>query len=531
MSSFDEFVHQNFDAHLRVVTEAGGMPRRRTRSVVHAIRRRRAVRAGTTTGVSALTVGAVAVGVMNLRPSEDVAPIGNPTPSGSSAPFEFSTPPQGAPAWCDLSAYPGVNPDALGALRYDGRVYSNFVDQVFVYVAPDGSHQALEPDSSGEISVEPPDGGSTISVPTGVPTWTFMAWDFSQGAGGGRDLSDGGDPGLLYEWTTTVPDVVPAGVDIDNLSQQLAIIIGLGGSGFNPYAYPDGAVVESVIRWTDGHERVEKLSATGPGAELVDYAGLASVSVRVSNLPGGEVFEITSTYDPTKTWSAACVAGGSAPSSTRPIVSPTSTPYLEGPESAVFQCLVPLPAESEGVLPTTATLETGQRRVSYAGLASDFDMNGTTVDFGSLGVLVTSSHPVSEFPVSDIGSEPQDPGWTLDGSGTGPDPSDPILGALLFRALAWVDADGVIVGREVQTTDPDGLYVGSGNIDTLGGPSVGDTGLVSYTVSNVDTLGVPCAGVDPGALDSASLVWVEGAGPDLDHMTWSWTRVGPLSDN
>jgi hypothetical protein len=534
MSSFDEFVHENFDAHLRVVTEAGGVPRKRARSVVAAIRRRRAVRAGAATGVSLLTVGAVAVGAMALRPAEDAAPVGPPSPSASPAPYVFPTPPAGAPAWCDLSAYPAVNPDALGALRYDGRVYADYVRNVFVYVAPDGTHQVLQPDANGETSIEPPDGGSNIYVPMGIRGLTFAAFDYSQGGAGGQNLSDSEDPGLMYEWTTTVPDTIPAGVGINNLSQQLAIILGLGGEGFNPSAYPDGALVEQVFRWTDGHERVEKLSAAGPGPSLQDYAGLASVSVRVSNLPGGEVFEITSTFDPTKTWSAACVAGGSAPSSTRTVVTPTATPYLEGPESAVFRCLAPLPAKAEDALPTAATLESGERWVSYSGIASEFDINGSTFDFGSRGVLVTSDYELSRSVV-DFEYKQELPGW---GSQWGnidqtpsPDGSTSGNGVVTFTALAWVDADGVIVGREVVTTDPDGLYVGSGSRDGVLGPEVGGRMQVSYVVPNVDTLGVACGGAVAGALDSANLVWLEGAGPDLDHMTWSWTRVSPTSAN
>jgi hypothetical protein len=535
MRTFKDVLDDGFEEHARALPAGGGFSGDRSRSVLRSIHRRRAARAGAATGVSLLTVAAVSVGAMALRPNHDAAPVGPPSPSVSAGPFEFPTPPAGAPAWCDLSTYPAVNPEALGALRYEGRIYADYSRNVFVYVAPDGSHQTFEPDAVGDASVLPPDGGSAISiyVPPATPSWRFAVLDYSQGAGGGRNLSNGGDPGLLYEWTTSVPDVIPAGVDINNLSQQLAITIGIGGTEFNPYAFPDGAIVEQVFRWTDGHTRVEQLTGdTGPGAELADYAGLASVSVRVRNLPGGEEFEITSTYDPTKTWAAACVAGGSASSSTRPTITPTSTPYLEGPESAVFRCNAPLPKRAEEALTTTATLESGEHRVGYAGLASDFDENGFTFDFGSQGVLVASNYELSRSVV-DFEYKQQLPGW---GSAWGnidqtpaPDGSTSGNGVVTFTALAWVDAKGVIVGREVVATDPDGLYLGSGSKEAMGGPEVGGWAKMSYVVANVDTLGVPCDGVDPGALDSASLVWLEGAGPDADHMTWSWTRVSPLS--
>ncbi len=542
MSNFDEFVRENYDAHLEAITRAGGVPRRRTRSALQAIRRRRALRAGSATGASALAVGAVALGVMNLWPSAVVPPVGTPAPSASPASYEFPTPPPGAPAWCDLSTYPAVNPAALGALPYDGRIYANFADHTYVYVAPDGSHQVLQPDANGAYVVQLPNGEGRIYVPEPIPNWTFMVLDYShmtadpsQVGGGGRNLSNGGDPGLMYEWTTTVPDAVPAGVDLDNMAQQLAITIGLGGSAFNPNAYPAGAIVEQVFRWTDGHERVEQITAdTGPGAELQDTAGLASVSIRVRDLPGGGSFEITSTYDPTKTWNAACVAGGQAPSSTRPIITPTSSAYLDGPESAAFQCLAPLPAKLEDALTTTATFVSGNLRVSYAGLASDFDINGDSFDFGSRGVLAVSDYELSR-QVVDFEYKQQLPGWSSEWGNIDQTPSaDGTIsgnGVVTFTALAWVDADGVIVGREVRTTDPDGLYVGSGLRDGMGGPEVDGRLQRSYYVPDVDTLGVPCGGVDPGALASASLVWLEGAGPDADHMTWSWTRVGPSSDN
>ena len=534
MTGFEGVMREGFDARLQALTEAGGVPRKRARSVLAAIRRRRAMRAGAATGLSLLTVGAVAVGAMALRPADDVAPVAPPSPSESLAPFVFPVPPAGAPAWCDLSTYPRVNPDALGALRYDGRVYADYARNVYVYVAPDGAHEVLQPDASGDVSVEPSGGGSIIHLPMGLPSLAFVAWDFSGGGGGGTDPRDSGFPRLEYEWTTTVPDTIPPGVDINNLSQQLAIAIGIGGTAFNPHAYPDGAIVEQVFRWTDGHERVEKLTEMGPGAELQDFAGLASVSIRVSNLPGGETFEVTSAYDPTKTWNAACVAGGSAASSTRPAVTSTSTPYLEGPESAVFQCLAPLPPKAEDALQTKATLETGQHSVSYTGLASDFDDNGSTFDFGSRGVLVTKDYKLSRSVV-DFEYKQQLPGWNsywgdVDQTPS-PDGSTSGDGVVTFGALAWLDADGLIVGREVVTTDPDGLYVGSGSRDGVVGPEVGGRGKETYVIPNVDTLGVQCPGADSDALDTASLVWLEGYGSDADHMTWSWTRVSPPSTN
>jgi hypothetical protein len=501
MSGFDEFVRDNFDAHLRVVTEGGGVPRKRARSVVSAIRRRRALRAGTTTGVSILTVAAVAIGAMALRPAEDTAPVG------------FPTPPAGAPSWCYLSTYPRVNPAALGALRYDGRVYADNVDRTYVYVLPDGTHRTLEPDAAGEVTAVPPDTSWTFYVPTDPGEPDNSAWDlFPLSSVGGTDIDGVRDPNLLYEWTTTVPDTIPPGLDVTGLSEILSVSIGFGGTTLSPSFVPDGAIVETVFRWTDGHERAVTILPERTGATLADYSGLASVSIRVSNLPGGDVFEMTSTYDATKTWTAACVAGAPTPPSTRPIVTTPPAPYLEGPESAVLRCLAPLPAEAEGVLPATVTLDSGVHA---------FGDHGTPADFGPRGILVTSSFAVSELTSSfDPGSPGWEPAWT------GSDRSGPMTGALTYHALAWVDADGVIVGREVKTPDPDGVMGIDGDVESWGSIRDGRQ-TMTYALGYVDSRGVPCEGVDPAALGSASLVWLEGAGPDVDHMTWSWTRVVP----
>jgi hypothetical protein len=504
MNGFDGVMREGFDARFRAITEAGGVPRKRTRSVLHAIRRRRAVRARTATGVSVLAAGALAVGAINLLPAKGVAPMG------------FPTPPAGAPAWCDLNTYPAVNPEALGALPYDGRIYANFVNNVFVYVAPDGSSQVLQPDANGGVSVVAPDGRSTIYGPDEASGWSLMESDYSQGGAGSQDLGNSGDPGLAYEWTTTVPDTIPPSVDVAGLSGILSVSIGLLGTGFSPTVVPDGAIVETVFRWNDGHERAVKVLPGRGGARLADYSGLASVSVRVSNLAGGDTFEIASTYDATKTWAAACLAGAPVPASARPIVTTPPAPYLEGPESAVFRCLAPLPAEAEGALPATAALDSGV-------LATE--ENAIPPDFGPRGVLVTSSHEVS---VLGTFFDPQSPGWEPAWSRTSK--SSPMTGALTYHALAWVDADGVIVGREVKTADPDGVQGIDGDVESWGSIRDGRQ-TMTFTRGYVDTRGVPCDGVDPAAIDSASLVWLEGAGPDVDHMTWSWTRVWPASKN
>ncbi len=106
---------------------------------------------------------------------------------------------------------------------------------------------------------------------------------------------------------------------------------------------------------------------------------------------------------------------------------------------------------------------------------------------------------------------------------------------MTFGALAWIDSDGRIIGREVMADEgvqapPDEAT--RGNIR-----QVADLGTVDgrdrtlFLRDNIATAGVPCDGVDPAALASATVVWIQGLGPDADHMTWSWTRVWPPSQS
>ncbi len=128
MNGFDEVVAAGFDARVQAITEAGGVPRKRARSVVTAIRRRRAVRAGTVTGASVLAVGALALAAVNLGPSHTVAPAAFPVPTSGAFP------------WCDLTSYPAVNTAALGGYPYEGRIYVN-ADRRGVRVRRAGRHE------------------------------------------------------------------------------------------------------------------------------------------------------------------------------------------------------------------------------------------------------------------------------------------------------------------------------------------------------------------------------------------------------
>lgn len=521
MTEFDEVVRAGFDARLQAISEAGGVPRKRARSVLTAIRRRRAVRAGTVTGASLLTVAAVAAGAMALRPAGVVAPVGLPTASPD------------APSWCDLSTYPAVNSDALGAFPYAGRIWANATDNEYVYVTPDGVKTVLEPDADGNYYATSP-AGRRLMVPGGSDAagfWSHMIWDMgADGSDGGRAYSVGPDetpyygevgPALLYEWSTSAPREVPASVNqvgIMNLQlQSLGFPLSFGVDS----VVPAGSRLEQVLRWTDGRERVtqvDSLHGLAPLIEGNDLDGLASASLRVTGLPDGESYEVTSTYDPTKSWAAACGTTLSVWPTAPPLPDVNWGPYFEGPESAEFQCDVAVRPEDEDVIPLTVQVGSGLFQRTFG------DGGSMRVDLGTEGSLVELT--VETFEVKgDPQPMPLYPGWYASWHDSG---GGTMRGAVLFGARAWLDSDGRIVGREFLTAE--GVEVGRGpaSPDTSGAwDLVG--GRTSWVIARKDaaTAGVPCDGVDASALATASVVWIQGLGADADHMTWSWTRVWP----
>ncbi len=302
MSTFKEILDGGFEAHARALPAGGGFSGDRSRSVLRSIHRRRTARAAATAGGSVLAVGVLAVGAMALRPSGVAQP-------GMTPPIT-----NGLYPWCNLSTYPSINPEALGAERYQGRIYADFANKVYTFVAPDGTtHGALQPGADGNYRVVGADGVEVALIDAGQfddlahSRFSSMALDFIDGRMGIFYEPGGPDgPMLGYEWTTVVPDKVPAGVDVVALSSTLAWTTLSEGLSFAASSVPPGAVAEIVFRWHDGRQQAIPLHDEFPSSAVTDYTDLASVSLRVSNLPDGGVFEITSTYDPSKTWQAAC---------------------------------------------------------------------------------------------------------------------------------------------------------------------------------------------------------------------------------
>ncbi len=414
---------------------------------------------------------------------------------------------------------------------------------MYVYVAPDGTHTILEPEADGNYQATSPT-GKALRIDGGYMgpgMWTYMVWDFAEGGSIGLapyalppddQPTTGVGPALMYEWTTTVPDVVPDGVDEDGLLGVHLSFLGFTLSVEARSYVPEGATIEQVTRWADGHEEVAPVVTDAnpdagedpvlPWLSERDLTGLVSASLRVTGLPDGQSFEITSTYDPTKTWSAACGTTLNQGSSTQEANPLHFGPYFEGPESATFQCLAPLPARDEDVIPLT--VETGTGSVDRS---VDFRPEGPVPvhgDFGEGGALIDLSYDVYHY--EDFPDFPAlYPGWT---GGWLDAPDGGYVGAAAFGGFAWVDADGVIIGRNVlNAEDETPGYFSVNLVSDLG--YVDGRGRMFYVGKDLATSGVPCDGVDPDALKSASVVWVQGLGPDVDHMTWSWTRVGPAT--
>jgi hypothetical protein len=508
MRGFEDVLKDGFEQHARAVAAKGGVDEKRARTMLVAIRHRRVLNTTVAASATVIVAGALAAGAVKLTSTR-------PEPGGTVNPVP--TPTTYAYPWCDLSTYPAVNTAALGDYGYEGRIYSDYNTNVNVYVAPDGTHHVLEPDADGYYTAVAPDGSPITALRSDevVPrSGGGIALDFyGQGAAGGTYYLDPtSGPGLAYEWTTVVPDDVPQGVSTRLLSQVHSLSLGFGGSGLSRSAVPAGSVVQSVIRWTDGREQVVDIGWDSPGASLSDYTGIESISLRVSNLPDGQTFEITSTYDPTMTWAAACGTDSlAAPSPTPSMPAFNYGAYFEGPEAAVFSCLAPIPPELENAIPTTVETGVGEEYWTEQGLYLDYGTGGAKIT-SVLGVWTMTGD-----------SEPAYPGWRTAGT---IDVDGLQRGSIGFDALAWIDASGRIIGREVAEPDVSQVLIPESDTEVdLGEVDGQDT--VTAVRGNLASRGVSCDGIDASALANATVVYIQGAGPDAEHMTWSWTRIWP----
>ncbi|MCJ7826671.1 MAG: hypothetical protein MUP36_00295, partial [Demequinaceae bacterium] len=286
MRGFDDVLREGFEQHSRALQAAGGIGQERAQAAVGAIRRRRRIRAYTTGAVSVVAIAGLAVAASAVLPLHldrgQVDPGGYP--------------------WCDPATYPLPNPEALTEyFPYEGRVYADYDAMEFVYVSPDGTREVLEPGADGAYPIRS-SGGQYFSIlmlkdsqesPPESPMF-FDLWLPGEGsAAAGHFYTD--DPEglrLAYEWTTVVPEEVPPGLSVEGLVMVNLPSIGLPGASLSASAVPPDAVVQTVVRWAGGREQVTDIAVGEPGAPVTFFLGLESVTTRVSNLPGGEDFEI-----------------------------------------------------------------------------------------------------------------------------------------------------------------------------------------------------------------------------------------------
>jgi hypothetical protein len=520
MRELRDVLNEGFAAHSGALAEVGIVDALTVRALASA-RRRRAWRAVAVGGVSVAAVSALAVAAMALPGSSDPHPV-------APASFAFATPVPGAPAWCDLSTYPLPNLAAWGPARFLDRIYANYDTGEYVYVGRDGSHTVLEPSADGTVSGTV-DGRTVYVTGTGPDGpnaaefgWSRMAFDEGVSGGGGTKLGGGADPLLGYEWTTVAEQPVPAEINLALLAEVHTMSIGTMGTGLEPEVAGADAVVETVARYADGTEEVSRIHRGEPGASIKDYTGLLSVSTRVT-LPSGQVYEITSTYDPSMTYAAACLGQGTAsaaPATSRPIpTAGTGTaeafhygPYLTGPELALFQCSAALP---EGLDAKTASAKflTG----------SQYDPEvGMEVDFGDGGYAVHTADHVFASPNP---TTPSFPGWGGQSGTNGIDPAT--YGAVTYDALVWVDGGDHIVARQSEA-DPaldTARLEGAGNSGSVAyGNLVDGTQGRTWWTGPVKGTAVACDGVDQTTVDAATPVVIHGYGHDTAAMTWEIIR-------
>lgn len=291
MRELHDVLNEGYASHSQAI-DVRALEARVAARATKTARHRRAWRtagAGAAGGVAVATVGLAAFAApVHLRVS----------PAGSNP-----------PGWCDLSTHPTPNVEAFGPARYLGRLYIDYDTGRAVWAGVDGVHEEVEPDSNGTITLELP-GTEVVKDLRGaaaeLPARQVAEDVFGNGTSAGSAyLEDPEGPHLGYEWTTVAPDSAPPSINVPMLAELHLAGIGLGGTALTPEIAGPDAVVEQVVTWTDGSTRTERIALEGMGSSLPYFNGVASVATKVS-LPDGTTYTISSAYEPSKTFAAAC---------------------------------------------------------------------------------------------------------------------------------------------------------------------------------------------------------------------------------
>ncbi|GIG54880.1 hypothetical protein [Demequina activiva] len=507
MRELRDVLHEAFTGHARALGDSGVEVA--PASALGDIRRRRARRSAVAVGGAAAACGAIAFAAVAV-------PAMGGDGSSVAAPNDAEgvpVPAAGAPQWCHVDGYPAPNPEAFGPAEYGGRAYADYGAGQFLFVAPDGSVEQMRRNADGDYEATGA-AGITISVPgedgPGMP-YVHYAFDFFGGGGGGGPyLASPAGPQLGYEWTTEAPDDAPRWVDPVALMQVHSATLGYSGMGLSGAVAGADAVVESVLRYDDGDEQVSEIGFGEPGAAIRDFDGLVSASIRATS-PEGETYEITSHYDASQTYEAACgvalplLEEDSQDGSVPEPVGFEAGAYLEGPESDTFQCLAPVP---EALIAQPSRVE--HKMGSYYEVTEA----GIEFDFGDGGYIVGA--PEETYP----GVEAQlyqYSGWSSSSFEIG----GAVEGNVVYEALIWVDDDGTIIARQQHYTEEDpGLMFGPGQDDLLPLPGSLDGEHLWY-IGDVSDLALACEGIQPAQIEDAELGMIFGHGPSESEMAWS----------
>lgn len=519
MRELREVLQDGFQAHVGALGSVGeawdGLAGRAVRDTRH----RRAWRAGAASTVAAATlVGIVATAVAVTGGGEGGDAL-NPAHR-----LVMEDPNSLGPCDAYIPANGALLPDGL----YVGRAYVDPAAGFVVAVTPDGTVSRVQPGPDGDYPFDFGSGPRSLMVPTEYP----VVIDFSGDAGGGGIWVDAA--AASWDWTMEPMPPAPAGVNVKSLMATFAMTLGFGGGqGYVPGDVPEGAVAQVVAIYSDGSEIAGALVRDLPAPSLdqdIDATGLEAVALRVT-LADGEVWEVLAAYTPedrpilpcqptppsgplelpSEAPTTAAEPGVSeGPSATEP---QAVTGPLAGPESVVFQCGAPLPADLQDSGDVTAERASGV-----------VTLDGPDVfDVGAEGIVIEAGFPLWEMDMDGLNDAPRSAGWQTTGGSQG---DGPFYGNVGLTEVVAV-REGVIVGAASEPVE-DWTAGGIGGA-MLAYRNTGDPlkgGFIS-AYNGIHGILEPCEGIEAGDLEGAQLAVLYGFGPDATEVEYGWTLVAP----
>ena len=525
MRDFDEMLHGSFDAHAGEIDRAGGAGERLAVRSVRDVRRKRAWRAGATGVVAATAAVGVVATALAFSGGGGGVPAASPSLTGEgseTSPWYVTDPYSLGPCTSFIPANGALLPDGM----YVGRTYVDPAAGFVVAVTPDGTVTRVQPGPDGDYPVDFGYGPQSQMMAAGYP----LVIDYMNNGGGGDIWVDA--DAATWDWTMEPMTDAPAGVNVKGLFAVFTMSLGFnGGEGYSPSAIPDGAVAEVVAVYADGHEVSGALVRDLPAPsyeEDLELTDLAAVAMRVT-LADGQVWEMRANYTPESSPVLPCQptppSAAELPDSALPgepsAIGASAAPEandeqpmgdpLAGPESAVFQCGMPLPADLEDTADLYAKFATGDVTLG------DSDLFNVGVD----GLVVEATAPLWDVDQDSL-TKLRVPGWQSWGAGAG---VGPFLGHVSLVEIVALQ-NGVIVATAGEPIT-DWTAGGVGGMTTsyrVTDSKARTQGFVS-AYNGVHGLLQPCAGAMSDAVGGAQLAVIYGFGPDVDHMTYGWTLV------